>query len=427
MNFKRSLKYILFTVIMSSTTLAHVDHKSCEVKGYQSSSFSWSATDNGPKNQRDDIEIDLIGTKTADDVCVMGVRLKNPGSKPIIMVHGFLENLTIFNGIAQELYDRGYDVYLFNMRGHGNGARESKALREKTLMGFDEIVSFDIPAMLRYVHKMSAQKATIIGHSMGTMSSRLTVSGVGKDLEGNMIISEDYKNWALDKVSGVIAISSPSSLRNSDEVVSKFFSYDSDEVNVIRQRLLNILFFQRDPANPSNTRFGRIFNQYVNWATEKAIRYGIPRYFLDTLFRLENFNFSTFELSTLVLDSMSVPSDRLYADASLWSREKKYASRDGRINYENLPVPKEIPYYFIGVTEDGLANLGDMKEDFLSQPKHDNMALITVKDFGHMDIVATEKGKVQTLRILKNILDSNFSKDSLEFLKLYTKIDVFIK
>ena len=90
-------------------------------------------------------------------------------------------------------------------------------------------------------------------------------------------------------------------------------------------------------------------------------------------------------------------------------------------------MPKEIPYYFIGVTEDGLANLGDMKEDFLSQPKHENMALITVKDFGHMDIVATEKGKVQTLRILKNILDSNFSKDSLEFLKLYTKIDVYIK
>ena len=295
-------------------------------------------------------------------------------------------------------------------------------------MGFDEIVAFDIAAMLGHISNQSKRKVTILGHSMGTMSSRLTISGVTKKLADNdLYISQKVKDYAIQNVEGVIALTSPSSFKNSDDVVREFFELDKERIKNIRQTLLNILFYQRDVSNQRQSAFWRFLNRYTNWVTEKFVRYGVPRYFLETLFKVDNFDFSKFELSTLIHDSISVPHDLLYEDSSRWSLENHYASRGLNVFFENLEVPKEIPFYFIGVSEDGLANITDIRDDFKSQPSHPNMAMISVKGFGHMDIIASSKGKKVVTKVVNNIIDNNFSKKSLNILNVYPEINIEIK
>ncbi len=390
--------------------------------------FLWRTAFDEDDLQSSRSTVKRVSVLTQDKVCLKGIRLANDGAKPLLLIHGFMENLTIFNQVAQNLHKKGYDVYLFNMRGHGNNTTRSYPTLNHTLMGFDEIVAFDIPAMLRHISKQSKQKITILGHSMGTMSSRLTISGLTKKVDDDdLYISQKMKEYAIQNVEGVIALTSPSSFKNSNDIVRNFFKLDKQRIKNIRQTLLNILFYQRDVTSQNHSVFWRFINRYTNWITEKIVRYGVPRYFIDTLFKIENFDFSKFELSTLIHDSISVPYDLLYEDASRWSLNNNYASRGGNVLFENLEIPEQVPFYFIGVSEDGLANITDIRNDYNSQPSHPNMAMISIKGFGHMDIIATAKGRNIVTRIINNIFDNNFSKNALPILNIYPEIDVKIK
>jgi lysosomal acid lipase/cholesteryl ester hydrolase len=111
----------------------------------------------------------------------------DPGKLPVILCHGLGLNATFWtitdSHLPAQLSERGYEVYLFDVRGSGENAqlgrldRINKRRRQTFLMEYgerswtvDDLVWFDMPAILNYVKRETGQdRVNWIGHSLGGM------------------------------------------------------------------------------------------------------------------------------------------------------------------------------------------------------------------------------------------------------------------
>jgi lysosomal acid lipase/cholesteryl ester hydrolase len=111
----------------------------------------------------------------------------DPGKLPVILCHGLGLNATFWTitdfHLPAQLSARGYEVYVFDIRGSGENAqlgrhdRVNKVLRQTVLRErgerswtVDDLVRFDMPAILNYVKRETGQdRVNWIGHSLGGM------------------------------------------------------------------------------------------------------------------------------------------------------------------------------------------------------------------------------------------------------------------
>lgn len=98
------------------------------------------------------------------------IRQKDSAGIPVLMIHGMVENGRIFyhesgKGLGSYLSQRGYDVYVADLR--GIGLSEPKISRYSK-HGQTETVCEDIPALIEFVQKTSGQQRLhIVAHSWG--------------------------------------------------------------------------------------------------------------------------------------------------------------------------------------------------------------------------------------------------------------------
>jgi pimeloyl-ACP methyl ester carboxylesterase len=111
----------------------------------------------------------------------------DPGKLPVILCHGLGLNATFWtitdNHLPAQLTARGYDVFVFDIRGSGENAhlgcrdRINKHLRQTILRergerswNVDDLVKYDVPAILDYVERETGHdRVNWIGHSLGGM------------------------------------------------------------------------------------------------------------------------------------------------------------------------------------------------------------------------------------------------------------------
>jgi pimeloyl-ACP methyl ester carboxylesterase len=111
----------------------------------------------------------------------------DPGKLPVVLCHGLGLNATFWtitdNHLPYQLAMRGYDVFVFDIRGSGEncrvGHREriNRLLRQSFLRELgerdwtvDDLVRFDVPAILDYVKfKTGQDRVNWVGHSLGGM------------------------------------------------------------------------------------------------------------------------------------------------------------------------------------------------------------------------------------------------------------------
>jgi pimeloyl-ACP methyl ester carboxylesterase len=111
----------------------------------------------------------------------------DPGKLPVILCHGLGLNATFWtitdHHLPSLLMARGYDVFVFDIRGSGENAklgrqhRINRALRQTFLREYgesdwtvDDLVRYDVPAILDYVQCETGQeRVNWIGHSLGGM------------------------------------------------------------------------------------------------------------------------------------------------------------------------------------------------------------------------------------------------------------------
>jgi lysosomal acid lipase/cholesteryl ester hydrolase len=111
----------------------------------------------------------------------------DPGKLPVILCHGLGLNATFWtitdSHLPAQLSARGYEVYVFDIRGSGENGQLGRVdrlnkFRRQTFLKehgerswtVDDLVRFDMPAILNYVKRETGQsRVNWIGHSLGGM------------------------------------------------------------------------------------------------------------------------------------------------------------------------------------------------------------------------------------------------------------------
>lgn len=110
----------------------------------------------------------------------------DPNKLPVVLCHGLGLNATFWtitdNHLPEQLRQRGYEVFLFDFRGSGESSQVAREkinarLRQTFLLELgesswtvDEIVRYDVPAVLNYVQKTTGRdRVNWVGHSLGGM------------------------------------------------------------------------------------------------------------------------------------------------------------------------------------------------------------------------------------------------------------------
>ncbi|KAG4912230.1 hypothetical protein AAZX31_19G064400 [Glycine max] len=98
--------------------------------------------------------------------------------QPVIIQHGVMvDGMTwLMNSPEQNLplilADNGFDVWIVNSRGTRYSRRHTSldpSINAYWNWSFDEMVTYDLPAVFDYVSKQTGQKIDYVGHSLGTL------------------------------------------------------------------------------------------------------------------------------------------------------------------------------------------------------------------------------------------------------------------
>lgn len=123
-----------------------------------------------------------VQVKTEDGVILKGRRFPNEGKPKFVLIHGFSETWFIFAYLAPALRDQGFDVYTFNLRGHGNGEDRSVHPEfspfedtQDRVYSFVRMVQYDMAAIRRFI---GPGPAFVLGHSKGGNVARYYNTGV---------------------------------------------------------------------------------------------------------------------------------------------------------------------------------------------------------------------------------------------------------
>ncbi|XP_060666321.1 lipase 1-like [Drosophila nasuta] len=126
------------------------------------------------------VETHKIETK---DGYLLGIhRIPKPGAQPVLMVHGLGDSSATWvlsgprSALGYLLSDRGYDIWLMNIRGNRYSRKHRKYIplnREFWDFSFHENGFYDIPAVIDYILQRSEEHTQVhyIGHSQGTTAA----------------------------------------------------------------------------------------------------------------------------------------------------------------------------------------------------------------------------------------------------------------
>ena len=113
-------------------------------------------------------------------------RFKREGAPPLILSHALILNSIAMEALGEELWEKGYDVWMPNMRGHGNGSEKSTIYPYLPGdYGFDKMISYDLPLIIDKVFSKTKKKIHLMGLSMGALLWDKYLDGIGLDKEGN--------------------------------------------------------------------------------------------------------------------------------------------------------------------------------------------------------------------------------------------------
>jgi pimeloyl-ACP methyl ester carboxylesterase len=167
---------------------------------------------------------------TADGARIAVKRRPVPGGVPVVMVHGLGANANQwdlpevqtpefhYRSPASQLQESGLDLWMLNFRGYGWPAMYSEPPAHERDWNVDHYITYDLPAVLEHVARVSGQKPLVMAQSMGAIVLGAHLVGAVREGGGGLasariVLSETAAIERQRALRGCVFIEMPAVLR----------------------------------------------------------------------------------------------------------------------------------------------------------------------------------------------------------------------
>ena len=316
------------------------------------------------------------GTARQRTVTIQMRRIRRDGGQPIILSHAVVLNNKAMRELGHSLWEKGFDVWLPNMRGHGSADELSRVEPYfEGDYGFDKIVTEDWPLVLHYVCESTHQKVSILGYSMGGMTWEQYLSGVYEE-RGGIYQSDRLARQRAQDIKVFIGLVVPPDLEQvSDEV--KFLL---QPFQTVFETPYFVPLTSTSLAPTLLSGFKKLLRDRLLGFLAKRVYDKLPHGIVESK-KLEN---PSEDFKSLVLSGLSAPHTDTIKEFMKWFYQD-YASKDGHVSYaRNKKV--YVPTLLVAATEDSLAPATRILEKALLYPKEAHIQILVAQGYAHIDI-----------------------------------------
>ncbi len=304
---------------------------------------------------------------------------------PVIVVHGiatnkFVVDLDKHHSLPYYLKLQGYDVYAVSLRGCGRSYHESPSRYED--FSFDDIVKYDVPAVIEKVKMLSASpRVNWVGHSMGAIIMYAYMGTCTK---------EDKKN-----IASFVSLGGPGTL------------------NHLGHTLISLLSRFPNARRMIDLKFGAAIVTPIAGELYTPID--------EVMYNPEVTGKAT--VKKIMKNAIENISAGLTDQFMLWIEQKKMTSMDSRFNYMELQKEINVPTLFIAGKKDGLATPESMKVVFDNcSSKEKEFYVISSEngfsgDYGHACLVMGEKASEDVFPIVEAFIEKHGTRTKKSILK----------
>ena len=360
-------------------------------------------------------QIKEVTASTKDGVVLKGLRYANPGGPPVILSHGILNNTRVFKEMAEQLYLQGYDVYMYNFRGHGGGDLMSMA--PKHLVEFDRIAAFDTDAIIKSVAELSGKRPTFLGYSMGGMALSSWLAGVDMGVDGIPFINQELARTRNAMIKRAIFLAAPPNLAEIKGAIAGISGSKGVGSLVAKVKGPNIWTTSINPLlqklkqkGPTQRKAVKFFEQLLGSAIVK------DRGFTSTLHSglVNPIRMAKFLTKGISEDRTGGLVNLLEGDFLRWRTEEDPAkgikkgditSKRGGINYSKLHGSITCDVVVIAGDLDTMAPGDVVYRDFYRQLGSKEKVFIRYKDANHLDVLIAEGSETKVVNDLMAVDD----------------------
>ena len=276
-------------------------------------------------------------------------------AQPVFMCHGMGANRFNFDiaedrSLAKTLTAVGFDVWILELRGHGQSDRPAWLTPFGWNYNFDDFLMTDIPLALKKVQQVTGHdKVFLLGHSMGGMLG-LAHAGIAKD----------------HGLAGVVAIGSPVSLRSpSGKAPLNFLARLAALGSVVRISPISKFFAPLSGMAPKS--FSKTF--ILPGSTEQRL------------------------IKRIMFNLLGNEPTSLVRQFGLWQQEGSFRSLDGQHDYLKSLEQVDIPILVLAAEKDRLARPKSVMPAYELAGVKDKQFRVFGKDagdefdFGHGDLL----------------------------------------
>ncbi|MBA0653230.1 hypothetical protein Goklo_020428 [Gossypium klotzschianum] len=318
---------------------------------------------------------------------------KTASKPPVLLQHGLLVDAAAWlmntpdESLGFILADNGFDVWLANTRGtkysrgHTSLSSNDSAYWE---WSWDELVQYDLSALVQYVQYKTGQKLHYVGHSLGTLIALAAFSEQGKLI--NMFKSAALLSpiahlnqipSQLTKVAAQLHIAEVRSLSISFSSVNfNLFYSDSDVLGPILEKICN------EPGTNCSELMTALTGPFPSIARYKSLTSMAGEL-------LKHEPQPTATKNIIHLSQMIRTGTIAMYDYGSEDENKEHYGQSDPPAYNMKNIPTELPLFLGYGGQDMLADANDVKALLNDLKDYDNGELVEVysEEYAHADFV----------------------------------------
>ena len=174
------------------------------------------------------IPAEIVYIPTEDRARIAVKHRPCPGGQPVILLHGLAVNADVWNlpekwvggvhyhSLASMLHERGCDIWLVNLRGHGAPGMHSEPGPGQSDWCVDHFILYDLPAIVNHVLEHTGHRPIVVSASMGSMTLAGFLQGarlVGTGSEVHIEADSQVAKSRHDQLAGAVFTAFPAALR----------------------------------------------------------------------------------------------------------------------------------------------------------------------------------------------------------------------